>query len=93
MPDRTRYALTPSQRENLAILLEAGAIGRDKGVSIFDHPSAIHLNPGVIGILIDKRLADKRGASRGGRGGSRVTLYWLTEAGEAKARELAAADG
>lgn len=90
MPDRTKYALTVPQRENLGILLKVKALGREKGVSLFDFPATRRLNPGVIGILIDKGFAGKRGATRRG---CRVTLYWLTEAGEAKARELVAADG
>jgi hypothetical protein len=92
MPDRTRTAMTPSQREHLGLLLKVGALTRETAVCSFDHrPTLHHLNPGVIGILIDKGFADKR--VRGARGESRITVYWLTAAGQAKARELAAAQG
>jgi len=86
MPDRTRYALTPSQRAHLAMLECAGAHDRASGRCIHD-PGMRNTVPGVVAILIDKGFADRR-VSR--QDGWQRTLYWLTETGRAKAAELIA---
>lgn len=85
MPDRTAYSLTYSQQEHLLDLLEAGATSREGAVSIFDHAAVRNLNPNVVGILCDKGFADRRVRTRKDR---RLTVYWLTDTGVAKAREL-----
>jgi hypothetical protein len=79
-------SLTASQRAHLGMLHVAGAHSRRTAVSIFCHPAVRDLVPNVVGILRAKHLADSRVATVHG---SRRTVYWLTEAGVAKAQELA----
>lgn len=89
MPDRTKYALTTSQREHLRRRLDLGATDREAALSAYD-PGMGQANPGVLGILIDKGFVLKRARTR-----SRTTrtVYWLTEGGVALARSLLAASG
>lgn len=86
MPLRANTAFTPAQRDQLLQLFDAGAIGRENGRSIFDAGMG-GANPNVIGILLEKGWSEQRTTRAGG---SQRTLYWLTEAGAAKAREVRA---
>ena len=83
MPDRTRYALTSSQKAHLAGLYDAGCVNRDTALSALELE---HCNPGVVGILIDKGFAAK--LSRTTSWGARAQSYWLTAAGIQLARTL-----
>ncbi len=85
MPDRTKYALTDPQKDELRRLLAAGCVDRDTAMSIYDLPLK-RANPNVIGILIEKGFALKRVKTRNL---SSRTCYWLTAAGVAQAQELA----
>lgn len=83
---RSQTALTSAQQVELRRLMAAGAMDAEAALSVYDLGMK-HANPNVIGILIDKGLALKRVRTR-----KRVsrTIYWLTEAGQAQARAVAA---
>jgi hypothetical protein len=84
MGDRTKYALTAAQRDELGRLLRLGALDRESALSAYD-PGMGASNANVLGILIEKGFALKRTRTR-----SRVarTVYWLTDAGAVEARKL-----
>jgi hypothetical protein len=77
--------LTGHQVLTIRKLADAGCVSLETSLPAFD--ALRDLNPGTVGRLQSKGLAAAK--VRGSRGGSRLTHYWLTEAGVAKARELA----
>ncbi len=86
MQNRANYALTPAQADNLGILLRAGATSREEAVS--SYASAVRgLNPNVLGILREKGMVMLRVKTMR-PGGSRATVYWLTDDGVACARQF-----
>ncbi len=86
MPDRTSYALTASQQENLVLLLQSACLDRESAKSVYE-AGLRQVNPNVIGILIDKGLAEKRTRSLA-PGGVRAASYWLTDEGAKLALQL-----
>jgi hypothetical protein len=85
MPDRTTTAFTPAQRDTLRDLYAAGCIDRDNAKGCY-WPELRHINPVVVGILVEKGWAERR--TRKAPAGIRSAAYWLTAAGIAKAREI-----
>lgn len=79
--------LSETQKRDLIRLVDARAHDESHAVTIFDHPAARDLVPGVVAVLQQKGLA---GAAVKTRKGRRMTVYWLTEAGLAMARQLGA---
>ncbi len=85
MPDRSRYALTPAQRDELLRLQRVGAISLETSRSVVSAEMRGG-NPNVFGILVDKGYVLTK--VRVTPGGSRAMHYWLTEAGALKAAEI-----
>ena len=76
--------LSPAEREQLLAMKTAEATSRAAAIGPYDLKPC---NPNVIGALRDKGFASSRTVRP--TGGSQFTAYWLTEAGVAKAVEVA----
>ncbi|MBI1188276.1 MAG: hypothetical protein GC206_13260 [Alphaproteobacteria bacterium] len=81
------HPLTPMQSANLILLLKKGALGEANARTIYELRAGSlgygAPNTLVIGALCDKGLAGRRATSRKRQ---RVTLYWLTPDGVARAQ-------
>lgn len=84
MPDRTAYALTPSQRGELLRLYAVRAL--DRASARHGHaPGMQGYNANVVGILFEKGFAEVFGRRHDGR---TLTHYCLTPAGLAEVERI-----